>query len=176
MAQRTPAELLLLYADNTTGEISPQDLRDFVDSVEAPHGRVHMTTPAPTTITTPGTFVKAQGTWGVSGMTHAVTPTTTGRMTYTGTKQRHFHIVCNAAIRCASDNQVIGIGAGIGGIVDPDSIMRQTIGTGTDYHTMVIHADEHLDINDYIEVFVTNYTSTAAVTVEDCYFFIMGMF
>lgn len=29
---RTPAQILALFADNTTGDISPQDLRDFVVS------------------------------------------------------------------------------------------------------------------------------------------------
>lgn len=176
MAQRSYAELIALYPDNTEGAISPQDLRDFVDSLQAPHARVHLTTPAPTTIATPGTFVKAEGTWGVSAMTHLVTPTTTGRLTYTGTKQRHFHIVCNMSVRCATDNQDFGIGVGVGGVIDPDSIMRVSAPTSTNYYAGTLHADEHLAANDYLEIFITNYTSTASVTVEDCYFFVMGMF
>lgn len=176
MAQRSYAELIALYPDNTEGAISPADLRDFVDSLQAPHARCHVTTPAPTTISTPGTFVKAEGTWGVSGMSHLVTPTTTGRLTYTGTKQRHFHIVTNMSFRCASNAQDIGIAVGIGGVVDPDSIMRISAPVSTDYYMGVLHADEHLATNDYLEIFVTNYTSTAAVTVENCYFFVMGMF
>lgn len=39
---RTTAELLTLFADNTTGEISPQDLRDFVVSAGV-YGSLYIT-------------------------------------------------------------------------------------------------------------------------------------
>lgn len=39
---RTPASILSLFADNTAGDISAQDLRDFVESVRVSYGLRHV--------------------------------------------------------------------------------------------------------------------------------------
>ena len=43
MTIRTNAALQTLFADNTTGAISPQDLRDFLDSVMGVYGSILLT-------------------------------------------------------------------------------------------------------------------------------------
>lgn len=175
MTQRTYDELIALYPDNTTGLISPQDLRDLVDSVRAPHGRVHMSTPAATTIGTPGTFVKVAGTFALDSHFHLTTPDTTGRVTYNGTSPRHCHVVCSLSMTCAGNNQDIAIRLAVNGNTDPATQARRKIGTGTDIGSTAIHGDALLNANDYIEVYVTNLTSTASITVQDCYLFVIGM-
>ena len=174
MTQRTYDELIALYPDNTTGLISPQDLRDLVDSVRAPHGRVHLVTPAATTIGTPGTFVKAAGTFGIDSHFHMTTPDSTGRITYNGTSPRHCHIVCSLSMTCSGNNQDVAFRIAVNGVTDATTQARRKIGTGADIGSTAIHGDELLNQNDYIELYVTNLTSTASITVEDCYLFVIG--
>jgi hypothetical protein len=62
---RTQAAILALFADNFTGEISPQDLRDFVVSTWRPEDGVYayLSTPAETTCTDAGTYYFIEGTF-----------------------------------------------------------------------------------------------------------------
>jgi hypothetical protein len=43
MTIRTHAALTSLFADNITGDISPQDLRDFLDSIMGVYGSINIT-------------------------------------------------------------------------------------------------------------------------------------
>lgn len=175
MTQRTYAELTTLFADNTTGDISPQDLRDFLDSVRSPHGQVHLTAPVETSITQIGTYVKVSGTFGLDAHNHLTTPDTTGRITYTGTSQRHFHLVSSVSMTCAANNQTVSFRIAVNGTTDPSTQLRRRIGTGTDIGSTALHGDEVLTTNDYVELYVANLTSTANITIQDCYFFMVGM-
>jgi len=42
MAIKTRAELLTAFANNTSGDITPQDLRDFVESIFGVYGGLHI--------------------------------------------------------------------------------------------------------------------------------------
>src|SRR5690554_541224 len=42
MARLTKAELLALYPDNSEGLITPERLRDFVDTMDVPWGSLHV--------------------------------------------------------------------------------------------------------------------------------------
>ena len=175
MTQRSYAEILALFPNNTSGDISEQDLRDYVDSVKPPFGSVSIDTPAATTIVTPGDFVKAAGST-IVGDSYLMTPDASGRITYNGASDRHFHIVASVSMTCAGVNQLLGFRIAKNGTTIAASQLRRQVGTGADIGSTALHADVTLSQNDYLELFLTNYTSTNQVTVEDFYFYCMGMF
>ena len=172
--QRTKAQLIALYPDNTTRLISPQDLRDLVESVACSNASMYVTAPAATVIATPGTFVKAAGTTTLVNQ-HRGTMPANNRLQYTGVAAVHAHIVCNLSVMCATNNQVVSFALFKNGVVVPHSIMDHFIGTGADIKIMTIHADVDLVTNDYIELWTTNRTSTGSVTVQLGYMFFLGM-
>lgn len=176
MTQRTYSELIAQFPDNTTGLITPADMRDFIDSVRSPHGQVHLTAPVETSITQIGTYVKVNGTFGLDAHNHLTTPDTTGRITYTGTSARHFHLVSSISMTCAANNQIVSFRIAVNGVTDAATQLRRKIGTGTDIGSTALHGDEVLSQNDYVELYVANLTSTANITIEDCYLFAVGMF
>lgn len=176
MTQRSYAELIALYADNTTGDISPQDLRDFVDSVRAPHASLSISASAETTINVIDQYEKVAGTTVAGAHSHLMTANTAGRITYNGTSDRHFHMVASIAMTSAANNQTIAFRLAKNGTTLADTMIERRVGTGTDIGALAIHGDTVLSTNDYIELYVTNETSTANVTINDLYMFAMGVF
>lgn len=71
--QRTLAALIALFADNTTGDISPQDLRDFLVSSQGGYGSIYVNggSTAQTGIT--GTPAKMTG-FATNGISSGTTP------------------------------------------------------------------------------------------------------
>lgn len=141
-----------------------------------PHGGTSIAGNATaTTIGVAGTFVLPGLTFTAGGSPSGVTETAlNGRLTYTGTADRHFHIVSNFDMTCASNSQVISFqwhkdGAPIGVAVD------RKVGTGSDVGAASLHTDAHLSTGEYIELWLTNDTSTASVTLGNVYMFMMGM-
>lgn len=176
MTQRTYSELITQFPDNTTGLITPADMRDFIDSVEVPHGRVSLATPVETDITQIGLYTKVNGIFVAGPYSHLTTPDTTGRITYIGPSQRHFHLVTSVSMTCAGNNQTVSFRMAVNGTTDASTQLRRRIGTGTDIGSTALHGDELLTTNDYVELYVANLTSTANITIQDCYFFMVGMF
>ena len=174
--QRSAAELITALADNITGAITPEDMRDIVESLKTPHGGLYETVGTPTAIAVPGTYYKVNGTFALLPHNHLVTPDTTGRLTYTGVSDRHFHVVVSCSMTCASNNQTLGFELAHNGVPMPASQLKRRVGTGTDIGAVALHGDALLSSNDYIEIFLTNETSTAEVTMTNMYLYMMGMF
>jgi len=171
--ERTLTALLALLADNTTGDISPQDLRDYVVSTLTAHGKLSRLVAAPTTIATPGTYVKAAGTSQAGSSNHKVT-VADNRLTYTGDIQRHFHIVATATLQSAANNVRLGVKVAKNGVPMDDSLVAALFKATGDEIPLACHADCQMVNGDYIEVFVTNETDPSNVTMTECYFFAMG--
>jgi hypothetical protein len=176
MTQRSYSEVIAQFPDNGTGEISPQDLRDFVDSVRAPHASFSLGAVAETPITVIDQYEKVVDTSVAGAHSHLMTADTACRITYNGTSPRHVHIVASIAMTAASNNQTIAFRIAVNGTTLPESMIERRVGTGSDIGAVAIHADALLNENDYIELYVANETSTANVTVNDLYMFVMGMF
>ena len=177
--QRSLSELQTILADNTTGDISPQDLRDFLISMKNPCGGLYVTTPAGTVIGTPGTYELVAGTTAQSDESslYLVTASSAGRLTYTGTKDMHFHVVCTLSLTCTQNNRTLSVRIlknGTTPLVHSTANLR--IGTGSDIRFMAVHADTMLMQNEYLEAQVTDETGTSTITAEHFYMFIMGMF
>lgn len=176
--KRTSTDLITnLFQDGqAAGSITPGDLRDFIVSVQPPFGHAYISASAATTISVAGTYYKAAGTTTLSATVEEVSDgSVNNRLVYTGTPDRHFHIVATVSMTAASNNQIIGLKLAKNGTVLDESVTRRAVSTGADVGSTAIHADAMMSTNDYIELFVTNETSTASVTVTNMYLFMMGM-
>ena len=119
------------------------------------------------TITVAGTYYKVLGTTTantLSQFTH-----TDNKLVYTGARTKFFRVAANPVSMISAGNNVIVAceiaknGTAIG------YPMTRKIGTGADVGAGAVAFDVSLATNDYIELFVTNETSTATVTIEDMY-------
>jgi hypothetical protein len=170
---RSKAQLLVLYADNSVGAISPQDLRDFVESAAPPYGSFSTNVAAATTLTQ-DVYSKMAGTTTAGDMNQFDMPVD-GRLRYTGVPNRHMHIAVTTSFTCANNNKVIGLKIAKNGTVLDDTIARRKVSTGADIGSTALHGDVMLSTNDYLELFLTNETDSTNATIENVYFFAVGM-
>ncbi len=172
---RTLTELQALFPDNTAGDISPQDLRDFLVSTAPAHGSFSRLVAAPTTIATPGVYVKAAGTTVLRADGAGFDMHQDGRLRFIGVSPRHLHIAVTVSMTSSGPNNVVGLKVAMNGSLLDDSIARRFLGTGSDVGSTALHADVPMVTNDYLELFVTNETDTDSVTIEELYFYAMAM-
>jgi hypothetical protein len=71
--QKTLAALITLFADNTSGDISPQDLRDFLVSVFGGYGSIYVNGGSTAQTGISGTPAKMTG-FAVNGISSGTTP------------------------------------------------------------------------------------------------------
>ena len=87
---RTVSNLVTnLFQDGqAAGSITPQDLRDFIETTQGKQGSMYVSSPGSTTISVAGTYVEGTaGTWTLSTAPTAneFDENTDGRLRYTGT-------------------------------------------------------------------------------------------
>ena len=166
-----------VFADGqANGSITAEDMRDLIVSLMPAHGSASLASNATaTTISVATTYYAISGTFVVGGSPASVTESAAGgKMTYTGTIDRHFHIVANMDMTCASNSQILAFQWHLNGSPISCGVNRK-VGTGADVGAASVHADAMLSENDELELRVTNLTSTASVTVQNCYVFVLGM-
>ena len=175
---RTSADLLTnIFPDGqAAGAITAQDIRDFVVSVKPAHAACSMATPAATTITVAGTYYKAAGATTFDADTDSFDDDlgTSNRLKYIGAPDRHCEIIATISMTCGSSNQVLGFKLAVNGVVVDDSVSRRKVGTSSDVGGITLAAHADLSTNDYIEVWCTNETSTATVTLDNMHFKVTG--
>ena len=167
--------LTTLFQDGqAAGAITPQDMRDLIVSLESAHGSVTLEgNSTETVISVAGTFVACGGTFTAGGTPSSMTETTGGRLTYTGAPDRYFHVTCALSMTAAASNKLIGLGLAKNGTLIGTGINRQ-VGTGTDQGAAAVVASVTLSTNDYIELYVTNKTDTANVTITEAAMYAVG--
>lgn len=172
--QRTKSALATLFADNSNGDISAQDLRDFLESAHFSFGSFYISSSAATTPAGAGTYLKALGTT-TSVSLHRFTMPANNRLTYTGTPDVHAHIAVSVSMTTAANNKVIGIGVAKNGTMLEHSKLQRKVSTAGDIGSTALHADASLSTNDYLEIWIANITDTTDVTLDLGYCFAMGM-
>ena len=175
--KRTATDLLTnLFQDGQTAGISAQDIRDLTQSLRPAFGGCYVTgNVSATTITVQSTFYPINATFTAGNLIEVSMTASGGKLTYTGTPDRHFHVVSNMDSSSSSSNQIVSFQWFKNGVAVAPPIQSK-ISTGGDIATMSVHTDAMLSTNDYLELKVTNTTSTATVTVTNCYLFMHGMF
>jgi hypothetical protein len=121
-----------------------------------------------TTISTQNVPVKAAGTF-VAGTFSSFTVDTTGKLTYTGSTTTTVRLTASVTIDVVGTNQDLTVHlAKNGTVISAAKISRlvsasNTANVGVFYNVSVSNSD-------YLEVFVSNGTSTNNITVTDCLF------
>ncbi len=159
------------------GSITANDMRDLIVSLAPSHGALSINVPAATTISIAGTYYKAAGTTTIDADANAFDDdsSTDNRLRYIGTPDRHVEIVTTISMTCSGSNQILGFKLAKNGTVIDDSVSRRKVGTGSDIGGITLVAHTDMSTNDYLEVFCTNETSTATVTVEEIHFKTLGL-
>ncbi len=172
--QRSQSELQVLFADNESGAITPQALRDFLESCHPSHGALHFTDPGtPTTITQASTFVVAANTASLQ-LAHRYDQPASGRLRYTGRVVAHTLVHFAGSVTGAASNQVVRIALAINGIIQVPSYVRTKLGSAGDDQAIATHLLVDLNPNDYLEVWLANDTGANNITVEHGYLAAMG--
>lgn len=172
--QRSLSALLTLLADNTSGDISPEDLRDVVETVRPRFGGLYLTSASATVIGSSGTMVKAAGTT-TSTVLNDFTMPTDNRLQYNGVADVHAHIAASCSFTSSVSNTVAALGILKNGTLLPSSRIERKLGTGSDVGAVALHTDAMLTNGDYLELAVELVTATGNVTVSLGYLFAMTM-
>ena len=118
-----------------------------------------------TTINTINVPVKAAGTFATNG-TSNFTSDTTGRLTYTGATTETISVTASVSIDVVGVNQKITIYIAKNGIVLPAAKISRVFTNGSIGNVGVFY-NVSMTASDYLEVFVSNGTSTNDLTVTD---------
>ena len=166
--RQTLANLEIQLADNTSGAITPETIRDLLATLNPANGSLFENVAAPTTIAVAGTYVKAAGTTTAGELLDMSMPAD-NRLQYDGVVEAHLHCAITVSFVSAGNNQVIGLAAYLNGALIPGSIVRHKLGGGGDVSAIALHTDIDVVAGDFIELWLTNETGTATVTIEQLY-------
>ena len=181
---RTKTALEALLADNTTGAISPQDIRDLMASLQPAHGSLYVSSSAATTINNTNDYEKVAGTTlTVNLLNFDNNGGVNNRLRYTGMVPTHLHLVCSLSADVGSASQQIHArfyhyddSAASGATLAHSEVTMTTGSTINEIASTAIHGDVLVDTNDYIEVHIRNATNANNITVDFLYFYCMSMF
>ena len=165
----TPKVLSALLAqlpDNTSGDISPEDIRDVVVSLFPSRGQLDLTASASTTFALTNTWYKLAGTTaldatlGQDGFSQAAD----NELRATKAVNQVLLVTANVELVCASNNKTFGLtfaknGTAITGIHVSAVLSDSGKGYGFSISTLIPTA-----ANDIVSVYVRNETDTTAVT------------
>lgn len=182
---RTQSDLLAnLFQDGqAAGSITAQDVRDLIVSLSPSFGSTSMQgNTTATSISVAGTYVKVAGTTTLLGNENSFDDDSSisNRLRYTGTPTRHCMVEASVSFEATSNNQTVAFkiykyddSATSGALID-ESLVTRFVANSGQIGVVVLMVDVELDTNDYLEVHVTNETSTVNVTVDDMYFRVTG--
>jgi len=141
-----------------------------IESIEAAtYGQVTIHDNATATvISATDTPVLVAGTW-TAGITSQFTASAAGRLTYTGTPDSVVMAHASVTIEPVGTNQVISIFFAKDGVAIADSEITRTVSSGQSGNVS-LNYNIAVQTNDYIEIYVSNATSTNNVTVIDALF------
>ena len=175
---RTKADLVAnIFQDGqSANSITANDIRDLIVSLQPSFGECSMQgNTSATTIASAGAYVKIAGTTALSGneLLFDNNSTDTGRLRYIGAPNRLVTFSAAISFSAASNNQVVSYKAWhydtsgtSGALIDASLVSRKVTASG-ELGAVLVQGSALLSVNDYIEIHVTNETSTANVTVDD---------
>ena len=169
---RTQAAIIALFANNTAGDISPQDLRDLVLSIFPGWGSFYISSTAQTAISSGGTAVKMAGT------TTAISSTnfthSNNKLLYSGTPTSRFFVTVTVTLDVATGTDNLSVQIFKNGSLITGAESRTTNTAGLPNNVTVI-TDVSLATNDYLEIYVENEDTTENIDVTEGSMAIMGI-
>lgn len=164
--QRSVATIQGLFADNTAGDISPQDLRDLLVSAAPDYGTLYVSSSGATTVSSSGTYYESAGTFTLGEASANWTKGANDRIAYGGTPTREVLVTIHGTITCASSTQALRIGIGKNGTVISGAEVSLAYGTsGTDAVPFSVSTVASCATSDYFGILVRNDTAANNVTV-----------
>lgn len=140
-------------------------------------GAIHFKdSPTPeTAIAEAGTFVKAANGSDLHISGDFSMPAD-NRLQYDGDVPIRAIALASISYQCASNNQNLGFVFAKNGTVNIASQTRRQIATGADAGSSTLLDHPTLQPGDYMEVWLTNNTSTGAVTITHCHLVVLGFY
>jgi hypothetical protein len=172
---RTIASLQSLLADNTTGDISAQDVRDLLVSLSVKYGDMYVSTPAATTISNTTSYFDAAGTWTAGSELKQFDMNTNGQLRYIGTPSIEVVVFATASITVAGSNDVIHLEFRKNGTDVAGSDAVRKVGTGSDVGAFSVIGITGMATNDYITIAFRNETAADNVTAEEAHVLAIGL-
>jgi hypothetical protein len=171
--QRTTSAALALLADNTQGNISPQDLRDGFVTYQMRHGQIYVAAADSGAVTISDTtnyFEMNSGpTWTLTSGAHDFDMSAgNGRLTYTGTADVWMHCALSLSFTTAQNNRLLHVRLGVSGTTDAASEAQRWVSTGSDVGSTAVHLVARLTNGDYVSAFLRNATNADNATVQVC--------
>jgi hypothetical protein len=175
--QRSLAAVLALFADNTSGLISPEDMRDVIETLRNGMGEIWVAAPSPTIVADNVTWLENPSTWQLNADSYHWDMVVNGRLRYTGANPRMCHIAISSAVDLVSGaNENVEFCCGKNGLPIVPSIIHQGIAAGTANHkTTTFHAFCMVETGDYLSLMMRNVTSTDDIAVDYAQVFVMDM-
>lgn len=175
MTERTIAQLNTDFADNTTGDITPADMRNLIESLVPAFGSMYISSAAATSISAQNTFTKVAGTTTLEAVARDMSMPANNRLRYDGAITRQFLIKAAFSMTAAASNEVYAFRLAKNGTTIAASEIQRFVGTGSDVGAAAVQASVELSTNDYVELFVENQTSSANPTIEVLHMFALGI-
>ena len=149
-------------AVNTNG-IQITSIADEINAQVSMHGNS-----TATVIATTSTPVKVAGTF-VAGSVASFTVDTTGKLTYTGSTTTTVHLTASVTLDVVGTNQNLTVHLAKNGTVISAAKISRLVSASNTANVGVFY-NVSVATSDYLEVFVSNGTSTNNITVTDCLF------
>ena len=149
-------------AVNTNG-IQITSIADEINAQVSMHGNS-----TATTISTTSTPVKVAGTF-VAGSVASFTVDTTGKLTYTGSTTTTVHLTASVTLDVVGTNQDLTVHLAKNGTVISAAKISRLVSASNTANVGVFY-NVSVATSDYLEVFVSNATTTNNITVTDCLF------
>ena len=147
---------------NTNG-IKITSIADEINALVSMHGNSTVTT-----IATQSAPVKVAGTF-VAGSVASFTVDTTGKLTYTGSTTTTVHLTASVTLDVVGTNQNLTVHLAKNGTVISSAKISRLVSASNTANLGVFY-NISVATSDYLEVFVSNATSTGNITVTDCLF------
>ena len=168
-----------LFQDSQTSGMSAQDMRDLIESFQAQHGGIYVSTPASTTISVADTFVKASGTTTLFGDTaNDFDMSTDNRLRYTGAPTRTVLVACSCSLELNSAITDKTLGLSLykdAALVTGTKVTGYAPATTAKTVNLVTFGFIELATNSYVEAWVSNVDSTDNVTVQKMVLLALGL-
>ncbi len=150
---RSRADLAAALADNTIGDITPQDLRDFLISTDAADGSVFLTATAATVLTGAAAAIEVAGTTTLGLNTNMSMPAD-WRIRNDALTTMRFSVNADLSMTSGTNNVVVTFYIAKNGVIELGSSQQRKIGTGADVGSLGLNWVVDLAATDYISVFV----------------------
>ena len=160
--EKTRAALVTELADNSTGEITPQTLRDLLASVDSAYGGLYISTPAAVTMVASATDYLVGGVTTLVPGTKNFTMPSNMRLTSGSTSSRWSTIRASFTMSTDTAGTIYKFSVYKNGVKESGSEMGQRIAAGVDPSTVSLEWSTALTATDYIEIMVQDPESSGS--------------